>query len=108
MSTHKTLGSKPDDQIAADLGHLVPSGGVVDQVNAIGHARLVAVGNLKKIDGHWEADSVQATIGLGGSITSTQGGNFTATILPEPASMTLIGAGLIAIAMVRKRRKARV
>lgn len=53
------------------------------------------------------AAQIQATIGSGGSITSTQGGNFTATIIPEPASMTLFGAGLIAIAMAaRKRRKA--
>jgi len=53
------------DQIAADLGHLVPSCGVVGQVNAISHACVVAVSNLKKIDGQCEADSVQALIGLG-------------------------------------------
>ena len=52
---------------------------------------------------------IQSVFGTGGtgSITSTQQGNFNATIAPEPASMTLLGAGLIAIAMVaRKRRKA--
>jgi hypothetical protein len=52
---------------------------------------------------------IQSIFGPGGvgSLTSTQSGTFTATVLPEPASMTLLGAGLLAIAMAaRKRRKA--
>jgi hypothetical protein len=50
---------------------------------------------------------IAAAITGGGSVTSTQSGSFTASTIPEPGSMTLLGAGLIAIAIAaRKRRKA--
>lgn len=52
--------------------------------------------------------AVQNTFATTGSIESAQSGQFEVDVIPEPASMTMIGAGLIAIAMARMRRKARV
>lgn len=51
--------------------------------------------------------SIQSTEQGGGSISSTEAGQFTAYATPEPASWTMIGGGLIALAMAAKRRKTR-
>jgi hypothetical protein len=51
--------------------------------------------------------SVESTIASGGSVTSTQSAQFTVSAVPEPASFTMIGAGLIAFALAAKKRMAR-
>lgn len=47
---------------------------------------------------------INTVISQGGSITSTESGDFSLTVVPEPGtiSMALIGGGLIAVAMRRK------
>jgi len=50
---------------------------------------------------------IQSIIVGGGSITSTHSGDFSITVnslVPEPATMMLIGTGLIAIGFVRRRK----
>ncbi len=49
--------------------------------------------------------SIQATILGGGSITSSFSGEFDVTPTPEPVSMALIGGGLIAFAVIKKRKR---
>jgi hypothetical protein len=53
-------------------------------------------------------DQLQAAFIASGSISSAQSGQFTVTVLPEPASMTLLGAGLLAIAIAARKRRTRV
>ena len=44
------------------------------------------------------------TIVAGGSISSSFSGEFDVIPLPEPVTMGLIGAGLVAIAAIKRRR----
>ncbi len=79
------------------FGHIADGGGISDWYGTFTTQLTEAPG------------AVETTILGGGSISSTQSGQFVVSVVvPEPASMTLIGAGLIAIAMARMRRKARV
>lgn len=52
--------------------------------------------------------TVQTTILGGGSEASTQSAQFTATAVPEPVSLIMIGAGLMGIALLTKKSKIRV
>jgi hypothetical protein len=49
--------------------------------------------------------TIQSTILAGGSITSSYSGEFNVTV-PEPASMAFIGGGLIALACIKRRKRA--
>jgi hypothetical protein len=51
--------------------------------------------------------SVQSTILSGGSETSTHSGQFILTAVPEPATLTMIGGGLLLLGSLMKRIKAR-
>jgi hypothetical protein len=51
--------------------------------------------------------SIQGTILTGGSENSTNNATFFVTATPEPATFTMIGMGLIGLAMAAKRRKTR-
>jgi len=52
--------------------------------------------------------AIQAKILAGGEISSSFSGEFdvTATAIPEPVSMALIGAGLAALASIKRRKRA--
>lgn len=52
--------------------------------------------------------SIQTTILDDGSISSTQSAQFTVSSIPEPASVGMIGVGLLALGMIARKRKARV
>jgi hypothetical protein len=52
--------------------------------------------------------SIQTTIGGGGSISSTQSGDFTITVIPEPSTITMAGLGGLFVALFASRRKSRV
>jgi hypothetical protein len=49
------------------------------------------------------AASIQSTINSGGSLTSTFSGEFVA-VVPEPLTLALIGGGLIALAVLKRRK----
>jgi hypothetical protein len=49
---------------------------------------------------------IQNTELTGGTITSSYSGEFNISAVPEPVSMTLMGAGLIALAVIRRRKQA--
>jgi len=51
--------------------------------------------------------AIQSTILAGGSETSTQSGQFTLTVVPEPATLTMIGGGLLLLGSLTRRIKAR-
>ena len=51
------------------------------------------------------AAAVQTTILGGGSITSTDAGNFSITAIPEPTTLALMGAGLFAFAVIGRRKR---
>ena len=46
---------------------------------------------------------IAATIQGGGAITSTQSGEFTVSFIPEPATMALMGSGLLLLGFVGRR-----
>jgi hypothetical protein len=50
--------------------------------------------------------AIQAQIVGGGAIVSSFSGEFDVTNVPEPVSMSLIGGGLIALAAIRRRKRA--
>jgi hypothetical protein len=50
--------------------------------------------------------AIQTVIAGGGAITSSFSGEFDVTNVPEPVSMSLIGGGLIALAAIRRRKRA--
>ena len=50
--------------------------------------------------------AIQTQIAGGGAITSSFSGEFDVTAVPEPVSMSLVGAGLIALAAIRRRKRA--
>jgi hypothetical protein len=52
--------------------------------------------------------SIQTTIAGGGSITSTQSGDFTITVVPEPSTVTMAALGGLFVALFASRRKSRV
>lgn len=48
-------------------------------------------------------DAIQRIINSGGAITNTYSGTFSASAVPEPASLALIGSGFCLIAFLRRR-----
>ncbi|HTD43378.1 MAG TPA: PEP-CTERM sorting domain-containing protein, partial [Bryobacteraceae bacterium] len=54
--------------------------------------------------------AIIATIASEGTITNTYSANFTATAaptVPEPATVSLFGAGLIGLGLLQRRRRAK-
>jgi hypothetical protein len=51
--------------------------------------------------------TVQSTILGGGTISSTQSGSFLLSAVPEPATWTMLAAGLIALSLVARVRRVR-
>jgi hypothetical protein len=50
--------------------------------------------------------AIQTTINGGGSIQSSFSGEFDVTSTPEPVSLALIGGGLLALAVIKRRKRA--
>jgi len=48
--------------------------------------------------------SVLGTLAADGSVTNTFSASFTATAIPEPVTLTLVGSGLLAIGLLRRKR----
>lgn len=71
-------------------GQMAWSGGFTTQVTTQDGVRLTP-------------DAIQRIINAGGTITNTYSGTFSASAVPEPASMALIGSGLCAVALLRRR-----
>jgi hypothetical protein len=55
-----------------------------------------------------DVGTVQSTELADGTVTGTHSGQFNVTSVPEPASWSMIAAGLIILPIVARRRKARV
>jgi hypothetical protein len=47
---------------------------------------------------------IQANFARSGSISSTYSGQFTLSTVPEPVSAGLIGTGLVALALIRRKK----
>lgn len=126
------LGNDPISSTCAGLAHCTPQNNLLitpnnpaglsafnlDQ-NALGTAASFGVvgiihdisGATAAITGIYSAEFVgetpqQVLASIGGGTSSTYSANLALTITPEPAAMTLIGAGLLALGLLRRRQKA--
>jgi PEP-CTERM motif len=75
-----------------------------------GNARNVSTGELSPFIGNFTTQisgqtipQILATINSGGTITNSYSANFIATI-PEPGTISLLGAGLIGLGLLQRRR----
>jgi hypothetical protein len=50
--------------------------------------------------------AIQGTINTGGTIRSSFSGEFDVSATPEPVSLALIGGGLLALAVIKRRKRA--
>jgi hypothetical protein len=86
--------------------------GTVVQLSAFGTAHDSASPGLSNWSGQFSTTltgqtpaEIAGIIGGGGSISSTFSGHFDLTTVPEPVSMALIGGGLMALALLRRRSR---
>ena len=99
-----------------------PSGSAVTLVNGAGGnssgtitmqglARRISTGELSNLkivltsQFNMPFQSVLNTLGADGSVTNTFSGSFAATPIPEPVTSALVGSSLLALGLLRRRRR---
>lgn len=76
-----------------------------------GNARNVSTGELSPFTGSFSTqitgqniEQILATINAGGTITNSYSANFVVSAVPEPGTISLLGAGLIGLGLLQRRR----